>query len=1424
MPSLLDRVADFLDPLIERAQKYLVRDPETGKMVTPEELEFQTAVRAEMRRQQAEKERLKASRLGPAGRTFEQVTGTDAEMDWYREQARQREAAQAGRDIFRGVSGMAQGIAQAGGAIGDLSSQVAPMVESAREADRVALEEGRPASQERLLELQLRHEAGGLETASPEWQELAGLVRQGRRETQLGAQQRQFDAFVQAIQEKQPDLDLAGAARIARARLEASGGDLSKALGTFEEAYRNLYERSDPFLTAALPIAAGAPLVGGGLAANLLGRGSLGLGRYLASSVAAEAGGYAGAAGAREIGAPPIAGALLGGLTGGVAGAIAPTPGQVGRTAARRISEAAPGIAAAADVPGIVPRLTSPTPQVAGRPRKPAPAASVVPESALPSPSAARGASTAEVAAGQAQPPAGAVPPAGTGGTGPPSVPPGGRIKPPPDPARALDGVIPGESVPDAAFRQYEGGIETAARIERLNLGEGVQKLRQAGVSPGTKTPEVEALYKALHGEGQAPEGLAGVFDDLKTLLAQEEAMTLDFDPKFQLHPDYFPRFWQEPKVTRPGPAGLGGKPAFVKARVDATFSELLDAGYKPRTWNPYEMVSLRRMAGAEYREQGRLLGILKGEGLVSDVVGPLPDGWRIPDVTGAVFQPKPYVDAGGAIRFTPPKMVPNGVANVLEQMFGRKLSWGTVGPVDVHGVVSSTFNAAKRTKLLGSFFQQADFANRTGFSSMGAALNDLAHGKPVSAVKNTVRLPKSIGELIGANLSPTWRQNLKRTLTSNVPVVKERPGLTWNLISKQGLSTGDVSAFNKTMRDSLLEASKDATAGRARGVVNRINGAMERGLFEGVYPQAQKNAVQNFIAPALVRAHPEWTDAQLAASIAVEANKMFSSLPRSQSALRHINRNLTEVARMAIFSTNETESFLKATGSTFIGPNRQLWAQYWAGGVVFLAATAEVMHYAVTGEPLPHDRLSPVKPGGPLGVQYNTRWLAPDIAEGLGRGGTNLSLDLLMQMDTSLRLLDPKSFVEARENVIPRAVFNQARGKDFFDRPLDSAKKRIGQFASDVAAPIPAQHLSGLLLKRFPALEGWIADNEARLGPYAQAAQGTGLNFRAETNAMVRDRMAAESGLKDKNGKPIENWREATPAQKKEIESRPQNQALIEELKRRGEEAAQAGSTYAQYKIIDEEERASAVRRAQAVEREMASGGMSGGDARRSFDAIEEELALAAEARRKTPEMDSILKELAKRDNLSGAEKATQDYFAMFDDPAIRTATGAFNFDRYKELLTQWETDHPGYTKEDVSPGKPLTAKHEELEKDRKTLEPYWENERQVWERIAPTLPPGLKADEAKSMDDLKKLLIQRAVSNGSSANKAQEAVDELWAQPLQNGLSLAEMERISRSVYLAQHQELVPLLLKWNYHGWTSPPKYLVEEIEKRQKVGAR
>ena len=960
-----------------------------------------------------------------------------------------------------------------------------------------------------------------------------------------------------------------------------------------------------------------------------------------------------------------------------------------------------------------------------------------------------------------------------------------------PDTAKALDGVIPGESVADTVFRQYEGAVDTAARIERVNLAEGTARLADVGIPPGTGTPEIEQLYRALHGEGEVPVGLEDVFDDLKRLLSKEEALTLDFDPRFQLHPDYFPRFWQAPKPTRVSGAGLGAKPAFVKPRVDATFQELLDAGYKPKTWNPYEMVSLRRMAGTEYREQSKLLNILKEHDLVADVTGPIPDGWRIPDVTGAVFQPKPYTGADGAIHFTPPKMTPNPLANVMEQLYGRKINWGTVGKADIHGILSTVFNAPKRVKLLGSFFQQMDFATRTGFASMGGAVNDLVNGKPLSAIAKTAKLPVSIGELIAANLSPGRRLNLKRLLNSDVPILKSRPGVTWNLVSKQGLATGDVSAFNKTMRDSIAEGI-DAGAGRlasARRKIDALNGAMERGLFEGIYPQAQKNAIENFIAPAIIRAHPEWTDAQIAASIGVEANKMFSSLPRSQSALRHVNRNITEITRMAIFSTNETESFIKATASTFHGPNKELWGEYWLGGLVFLTAVAEATHLAVTGEPLPSDRLSPVVEGGPLGITYNSRFLAPDIPL-KGRGGTNLTLDLLGQMDTSLRMLDPMAFIKARENVTLRAIANQVAGKDFFGRPINSISERVGQFISDVGLPIPAQQLTGLALRAFPALEGWVADQEARLGIPGQVAQTTGVNLRAETNEMIRDRMASESGLKDKEGNAIFQWEQATAKQKNQMLTDPRNKGLAEELQRRLGESAESGSEGAQVALENQALRAEYETKASNVDTRLAAKEFSGQEARRTYDSLQRDLA--------TERLESDFKDKKYKD-MTDAEKAAFDYYSIFTEEGLEDPdTNEFQYDVYHQRLAEWEAKWPQYTKEEVAPTKPLSEGHAEMlaarEKVGETgfLDAY---------DTAYAKLKTASADFAKITEDYETLDAFRDAFKQKARNAGvtdEDQISDLLFK-VENNLGFTKIVNIVQALVLDKNPQIVADLVKW-------------------------
>lgn len=1088
-------------------------------------------------------------------------------------------------------------------------------------------------------------------------------------------------------------------------------------------------------------------------------------------------------------------------LRGGTRGItpLGALPATAGRRAVTEVPEFAPEAARVASTAGqtFTPQAVGETAPFGARLSG---AADEVPAPAAATPPAGPVAQSSLPPAGAGQPPvppAGAAPPAG----GPPRTP---RV----EPSDALDGMIPGESVPDAAFRQYEGAVGTSARQQRVDIDAGTKRLKFFQIEPGKDTPEVRQLYNSLHGADAPPEKLRAVYDDAKRMLAEEEAKTLGFDPKFQMHPDYFPRFWKQPKATRPSPSTLGAKPGFTKPRADATFQELLDAGYEPRTWNPYEMVALRRQAGAEYREQSKLLDKLKGQGLVNDVVGPMPDGWRIPDVGGAVFAPKPYVDAAGEIRYTPPKMVPNGVANVLEQMFGRNLSWGTVGKADVHGVVSGATNALKRVKLLGSFFQQMDFATRTGFGSMGGAINDLMHGKPISAASKVTRLPLSIGEMVAANFSPAMRRNLQKVFTSTKPVIKERPGLTWKMISDQGLSSSDVSTFNKSMRDTLMTTINEAnTKNLPKRVINSINGAMERGLFEGVYPQAQKTTIENFLAPAISRLHPDWTDAQLAASIAVEANKMFSTLPKSQSALRHLNRNITEATRMLIFSPNETESFLKATGSTFHGPNKQIWGEYWAGGLVFLGALAETIHLATTGEPLPKERLSPVTEGGPLGATYNPRFLSPDVPI-KGRGGTNLQLDLLMQMDTALRLLDPKSFIQARENVLIRGISNQATGKDFFGRPLDTPQSRIGQAVSDIGLPIPAQQLTSLAGKRFPALENWIAEQEARLGSAGQTSQISGINLRADTNQMVYDNLAKNAGLTDKSGQPITKWNEMTALQQQEVMQRPENQGIAGELKKRGEELAATGDIYALSRQINDTERAAKSQAAASVDTALEADELSGFEARKQYDAYVQELAIARQAREK------LLPERKERKAMTEAERAESDYYAIFDKPGLELEDGTLNYSVYDKELASWQAKYPQYSKSDVSPAKPLSPGHAELLAGRVEARPYFELQDKAFAKAQQEQPELY--GQYESLDQFRDAEMKNWVAQGMTREQAEGIAQTVVDATLVDA-------KIDAIFYLFENPAQAAFLAKYGYY-MPAAAKKIAELEQAPQPVGVR
>ena len=836
-----------------------------------------------------------------------------------------------------------------------------------------------------------------------------------------------------------------------------------------------------------------------------------------------------------------------------------------------------------------------------------------------------------------------------------------------PDPIDAFDDVLPTERPSRAALAHYEGRTGATALELRDEIAQGNKLLSQSGqravvTNPAKPTGDMVALYKALHGEGPVPPNLRSVFDDLKARISVEEAATREFDPRFMAHPDYFPRGWRTPKDTKLGPGKVATTPGFAKPRNEATFSEMLEAGWEPATWNPYDMYALRRIAGAEYREQRKLIDRLKATGEAVAVDGPVPSGWRAPRI-GPAFEGKPYAREDGSVAFTPRVIVPDELAGRLENMFGTPVDWGKLGPVDIHKTIMRGGSALKRVKLIGGLFQQADFAMRSGFSAFGAAADDLLHGRPVAAASKVAKLPATLGKMAWANASPSRRAALRQQMLSTEPFLAERPGLTPRSVLEAGWQSQDISVLRNDLRAMVTDAASQpsgaiAPVAAVQRRVNQLNQAIQRGLFEGVYPQAQIEALRNFIVPRLVRAHPDWTDAQIARSAADEVNKMFSTIGNYQTVLGS-SRNLSDFLHSLIFSTNEAESLIKQALSTVAGPNKGLWAEFYLGGALFLASVANVVNLAATGKPLDFGSYAPIRPSkySTTGIEYNPDFMSPDVPKLKGRGGFPVKVDLVMQMDTVLRLLDPVGWVKARENVGPRAVLSQIEGKDFYGRPFSGPKDRITQAVSDLGVPIPAQNIAGIIRDKVPGADQVIPEGESRLGSAGLSVQAGGLNLRAQTNRDLLD-MSARDWAKA-NGVAGVNSLDDLPAdQRNAVINQP---SVKDELDRRQATSLARGDKRSQFEQSREDLRSSTRDEQGADDAKLQDGTMSGETWRKR-----REDRLADTASRSDQMAKDMGLEFKDKDARFAFDKALNEYYAVKSDDYTDPATGEVAWDGF--------------------------------------------------------------------------------------------------------------------------------------------------------------
>lgn len=712
------------------------------------------------------------------------------------------------------------------------------------------------------------------------------------------------------------------------------------------------------------------------------------------------------------------------------------------------------------------------------------------------------------------------------------------------------------EKIDQTLLRRHAAAITTAENEARVVVDQGNERLRAldiGGIRQGrlvpreTDIPVLDDLFDALHnpskvasGEMRVPTGFENEYNRLRQLTDWEESMRIDFDPEMATVDDYFYRGWIVPKEGVPRPPGgiargrLGTTPSFKKPRVDATYREMRDAGFEPLSFNPYEQWRISRLQGVRYRQQMQLIDHLKRLDLaVTDASGVATEGWRTPKV-GPAFEGKIFAttDAAGEpiAMYSRRYVVPDDLAGRLESMYGVMPDLGNVHvgnrSFSLIKAIDAVVFIPKRAKLFASAFQQVDFLNRSYIGGWSGMVDSLLAGKPIEAVKNLAVIPRTTARVIEANFRPGARAAIRQQLDSTTPLIAGRPGIHLRGIMEAGLSTIDTTLLPANLdRTARVIAEEAGLLGNkaVRRALASLESSMRRGLFEGTYPAAQIETIKTSIAPRIVRLYGKgMSDEALSGMIAQATNKMFSTIPASQTVIQ--NRALREILRRVFFSIGESEGLLRQAFGTipitlkgtapFVGLRRQeslFWAEHWLGAYLGLIALANAVHFASTGEPLPRDRWSPVSKDkwGPLPIGYNRQFASPNLPF-RGSDGEQLMLDIVGQMDTAFRILDPISFLSSRESVPIRAFVTQTTERDFFGRPIDRVGpggiySRTANLINDMFTPIgPGQAALQIGLQRGNIPEGLIPSSEGRIGQTGQLVQATGLNVRAQPAALT--------------------------------------------------------------------------------------------------------------------------------------------------------------------------------------------------------------------------------------------------------------------------------------------------------------------------------
>jgi N12 class adenine-specific DNA methylase len=447
---------------------------------------------------------------------------------------------------------------------------------------------------------------------------------------------------------------------------------------------------------------------------------------------------------------------------------------------------------------------------------------------------------------------------------------------------------------------QMMAAFATAKRaMDKLPQAEKYEFIKRMEAGQAQTQPALDTLALALR----------NLLDDRR-----DQVQNLGTGKLQAFYEDYFPHIWENPNQAKGvfsalfgGRRPIEGKKAFLKKRTMVTFEDGLNAGLKPVTDNPVELVLLKTREIDRYVMAHQLLAEWKATRLAK-FVRPghkAPAGWtKVADPIGIVWGR----NAAGEMILRGNYYAPEGAATILENYLSPGLRQ--------YGVFRALLGANNvlNQAQLGMSAYHLGFTSLDASVSKGAlAIEQALHGKLGAALKSAAGVPLApvTNWLQGRRMLQEWNRS-----GSQSPEIEK---LVAGLVMGGGRAHMDE-IYATNMRENMMKAfrSGNVLGGLLRAPFATLE-ATSNIIMKEIVPRQKLGVFADLARAEFERLGPAATDEQVRDAM----GKAWDSVENRMGQLTYDNlfwnRTAKDLAMLSVRSVGWNLGTIREIGGAAI-------------------------------------------------------------------------------------------------------------------------------------------------------------------------------------------------------------------------------------------------------------------------------------------------------------------------------------------------------------------------------------------------------------------------------------------------------------------------------------------------------------------------